>query len=763
MKKIRIISSLLAAALALSLGNTAVFAEELITATQTTLAEAETTDDNGEWTPPLSISEALPEDNLLLRSDFNNSTEKRILGNWALNGQSMLYLEDENGGYLQTTDIIACHTGFDYYPSFAIDKGLYKVSGYFRTAHEGQISRIRLQFHNPESKIISGTTRDVNITNEWVKAEFYVNLTDDLYYIRFRGAPYEEFVQDYCIDNLSIVKVDSIPADAPVTIGDTVEPRAALLSSLDVPLIMWDPANEEKYDVNGIIINHDNTDFLSKIKSNNWDEQDIVDYAKQWGGSHVTDYFINVGSSVGQVNYPSDELWDYLDDYYALPEEQRASNWLSVMYTLDEVMGTDYIGLWHDAFKEVGINPWLSYRMNDVHDHATKYAQGGVSYFHKIPDAYRREFYRKDLYIGYYGYAPDYTYDQIREDMLRTVNDGLNRYDTYGIELDFQREIWLFHPGGEYKGLEIMNEFMRQLDDLIAVYEEKYGHEIKTAVRVASDIQTNFDFGLDVATWAAEGTVDLVTVTARWATTDNDMPIALWDSILTPYGVELAAGVDWMNNKTHPNAKKSGGHHFTTMTGFAANAFSQGADKVYLFNYFKTTKDIDEEYKFNINSDALHINGNSSVVWNLITTIGSYDKLMEYNRRNVLTYNDIKQSWANYNNQLPVEIRADVISTLRIPVGDVVEGSVLTLKFSTNNEAVFDNPPIVYVNSKLCTYTGKGTCKGDFTEYDLLCYDIPAAAHDATYMVIEIYSEELAFTIDHAEVYVDVTGVDFTE
>ncbi len=42
----------------------------------------------------------------------------------------------------------------------------------------------------------------------------------------------------------------------------------------------------------------------------------------------------------------------------------------------------------------------------------------------------------------------------------------------------------------EYDGVEIMNEFMREIDALVHKYEGKYGHKIKMAVRVAADIQT---------------------------------------------------------------------------------------------------------------------------------------------------------------------------------------------------------------------------------------------------------------------------------
>ena len=124
----------------------------------------------------------------------------------------------------------------------------------------------------------------------------------------------------------------------------------------------------------------------------------------------------------------------------------------------------------------------------------------------------------------------------------------------------------------------------------------------------------------------------------------------------------------------------------------------------------------------------------------------------------LISYNDTKQIWRHsYNNQVPATIPSNGEAyAFRIPVGDVSDGSKLYLKFSTSDDSIVENPPVVYVNSKLCTYKWLTYCDGTFTDNKLLVYEIPEAAYDYTYMVIEIMAtDEKSFETDYMEIYVD--------
>ena len=542
------------------------------------------------WDAPLSIpASELPEDNLLPRSHFDEAT--CIKNDWNLQGQRMIHYKDANGGYLEVRDMKLGYVGFLYYPVFDIEPGTYKFTGYFRTADIDEVSRIRVHFLQYDGE--NAGEADIYINNEWVKVEYYVTLNDYLKSIKVSCAGHENYKQAYCIDNYSLVKVDEIPEDAQTVFGTVITPEQALQSQLDkLEYAPYDPEKEAEYNVKGIIINHDNISFQSSVsKIENYTYENVVETVKQFEGTHITDYFICVNANT--ATFPSPSWTDYIelyDRYYGTEEWDKLTDpgtLTGANYLYNELYA-DYIGIWHEVLREVNINPWLSFRMNDVHDMETtvldpdKISINLSDFFYNHPE-YRRVQHHD--YVGYMDYAADYTYPEVREHYLSLINDALNRYDTYGIELDFQREMYLFHIGGEYNGLAIMNQFMRDVDDLVAIYEEKYGHEIKIATRVGSDPLTCADFGLDVPTWAAEGTVDMVIAASRWENNDGDIPVQLWCSILHPFGVEVAMSIEMTNFRTWAGGN-SGGDTIELVAGLASNAFSQGADKVYIYNYY---------------------------------------------------------------------------------------------------------------------------------------------------------------------------------
>ncbi len=747
----------------------ALMAAQLFTAMGTATAAA-----SSDWTPPLSIPrEDIPEGDLIKNGHFTNAGVTR---NFTTNDKVLEHKTDANGGYIEVSYINQVYDGVWFYPGSTIEAGKYKFTGYFRTAKEAEISMLQLVFYCKQ-EIAPGYYGDayynayrpyVYIGNEWTKVEFYIELDGVLDYIRFRGGPYQECFQDFCLDNISIVPVDEIPEDFTPKLGNNLglAPEKYAQAYLTSMQDSWkykeyDPDLESQYEVGGIIVNYDITQYLSTFASNNYTEKDIINTALQYEGTQVTDIMINVASQ-GVVCYPSAEFEDYAEKYDITEIDGEPTKFQDVLHIkgaheMYDVQGTDWVGLWTEYLPTIGINPWLSFRMNDMHTLAETIKNGRNSllarFYYDNPQFYRVKHHGSTSVNS--DYVLDYTYDETREMMLRMINDALNNYDCYSIELDYQREIFVFGIGGEYRGLDILNQFMRDVDDVVKVYEEKYGHDIKIGVRVAADIRTCYDFGHDVITWAAEDIVDLFIPTGRWASSVFDTPTRIWVTTMAPYDVEIAPCLEaaMRNYESGISYDRS----FTLSTAFAANAFSQGADKIALYNYQPCASDwLGTAKKLSYNSDVWgHTNGIGA--WNYLTTIGSYDKVMTVDRRHVLGWNDTMQIWHNdrNNQQFPKAVAENAYATIKIPIGDVAEGSTLTLKFSYDNEAVLESLPVVYANSKLCTYVGTEVCKGGATTDKLLCYEIPLEAHDDGQIVAEILSEN-AFTVKHAEVYIAV-------
>ncbi len=419
----------------------------------------------------------------------------------------------------------------------------------------------------------------------------------------------------------------------------------------------------------------------------------------------------------------------------------NAEGYKNYALTFKDTQVTDYVislnsvsaGLAHvkalcDTFPTVGINAWLSFRMNDAQDTSVEPSSLLGDFINKNPN-YKRVKHGINT-NKYFNNCLDYTYEAVRKNMLGLINTALSNYDCYGIELDFQREIWLWYTGGEYNGIAILNDFMRDVDRLTKTYSAKYGHDIKIAVRCASDLLTNYEFGLDLGTWAAEGIIDQVSPTGRYSTTDNDIPVRLWASFAKPYGITVAPCIE--KNIIPATGGKTGTQTVETINAAAANFLSQGADKIYLFNYH-TGKDAD--------------------FTTVVNNVASLDKLMTLNRKMILTYSDTHQRWTKSNAQLPLDIAKNNTKAIRIPVGEIPAGATVTLKFSTS--AAQTTNPTVYVNSDVATYVGTETCS--YTSDTLLVYTVPATAQDDTYILAEI-TPSVATTIRYAEVYVKVAG-----
>ncbi len=711
---------------------------------------------------PLSIPTDLPEDNLLGESSFDSID---CLSQWSKqSGQMILeWIKDENGGYLRTDAIPYNYFGYRLTPAEEVPAGIYKFTGYFRTYNRNELTSLRIEFYDADNKEM--LTLYVNCSNEWMKVETYVTLDSPLDIMNVCGAGYPEYFQDYCMDEFSLVPVDSIPSggNTSTTFGEKWD-RATVLELTYANAGGFSEtfdaeAYHEKYKINGVMLNNDADGTLHNVGKNTdtVTKEDLVAAIMQYKDTQVTDFMLTVCNEL--ATYPSNVWMSYLDKYY-----QTEENGIAVDYTetdpckgahhIWETLGVDYIGLWAELLYEMGINPWLSFRMNDAHErnYQTSFLQS--DYFHENPQLYR---VKHHSFASYMDKVYDYTYPEVREHYLLLINEALSLYEVEGIELDFQRERFLWHIGGEHNGLDILNQFMRDLYDIVAIYEEKYGHDIKIAVRVPSDPQTCYEHGFDVITWAAEGTVDHVTVTGRFECTDFDMPIALWDSILTPYGVTLAAGIDTAYIRRSA-AVDSAGWTPELYAGFCASAYSQGADKIYILNMNTAATGVTtEEEKVTIGADSTIANLNGR--WIFTTNMGSYDKVIEMNRRCIITFNDSPAVWKSYWYPSGV-IKPGSTTTLRIPVGDITVGSKVTLDISIPREQLsYGVVPRVDVNSVWCTYTGYGTARPggatNFTNDPVLHYDIPLEAQEDHYMVIEItYEGPTSYTMEHVEVYI---------
>lgn len=246
--------------------------------------------------------------------------------------------------------------------------------------------------------------------------------------------------------------------------------------------------------------------------------------------------------------------------------------------------GIDYPAHVIEGSRRRHMSPWITLRMNDVHD------QDNLE--HPIHGRFwceHAEFWRDSSRQGsnsYFGRAFDFGQDEVRDYYMALIDETLERYDVDGLELDFLREPFLFSVGAEQKGRPLLTEWVGQVRARVDAAALRRGHPVLLGVRTPSRRAVAEAFGLDPLAWARAGWLDLLVVSPRWSTIEFDMPLNEWRqqlegcTLTLAGGLEILVGRHWTAPKRPVTAAEA--------RGAAAQVLAGGADVVYLFNYFQS-------------------------------------------------------------------------------------------------------------------------------------------------------------------------------
>lgn len=318
-------------------------------------------------------------------------------------------------------------------------------------------------------------------------------------------------------------------------------------------------------------------------------EQQIISYIADYAGHGITDLTINIFE---QTSITPSQKWTWLGDKYNWKTEDGQP----VDYTSDPFVTAcrDYYTKGNCDPVEVmirqarihGIHPWITFRMNDAH-------------YHQEPSAYLRgsEFYSlnrpgQKVYGNTYPYFDtnfNFEDPEVRSHYLGYIREQALRYDCYGIELDFMREIFCFEYWKKEPAYycEIMTGFISDVNKILREAEVKFGHQMKLMVRLTRSIAQSRIFGFDAETWVQKGLVDVLVPSSRWESTDSHIPIDQWNALTKGTDVQIYAAQEiFLGRSIFPETVQT----TETGKGFAAAAYGQGADKIYLSNFFTTNQ-----------------------------------------------------------------------------------------------------------------------------------------------------------------------------
>lgn len=461
-------------------------------------------------------------------------------------------------------------------------------------------------------------------------------------------------------------------------------------------------------------------------------KESLKEYIYSFKNSQITDFVMNINGTVSTAD--SKVFETFADKYMATKENGVAvdfkDTFASEVYKLIYEKKTDMYKVWIETLREIGINPWISVRMNDCHgnmedlnvrksSHVERYAKYHIA-------AHRER-------TGYFDKCFDYSHFEMRKKMLDYIDEQLDKYDVYGLELDFMRDTFFVRFGEEYGGAPIMAQFIRDIFYVVKKYEAKYGHPIKKSVILPTEPNLTIERGMNIFDFADE--LDYVVIIPRWETIDTDMPIELWKQLLRNTGIKLGCGQQLL-------FKPYRGYKPVISTvkmafGQAIANLSRGCDFVYLYNYMDLAQ-FEGELADWVYDTSIRNDTNRSLIFK---NIGRLDTLMKQERSHVVTYSDFWRYDIPACSVLPIEFNEECVEfkQIKIPVGKVPEQAKVHLIMGiSGNDALLPKDIKVYVNAVKCEFKKKTELDRNIYENDAYVFSVGGNMYGVMYAEVNI-------------------------
>ena len=331
---------------------------------------------------------------------------------------------------------------------------------------------------------------------------------------------------------------------------------------------------------NTLIINEDCSHFYMSRTPEEMNLTELNAFIDQYAGTKVTHLFLNPnGMRTSFRSATREAIWDPVNG------KEPTEPWAKHAKLLHE-RGLEPYKVWIDRCREKDIVPWISMRMNDVHDADKLETYMGSDFWRNNPQFWRVP---HDTSGNWTLRALNFIHPEVREHAFSLLRELFGRYDFDGIELDWMRFGYHLTPGKEKDEGIVLTEFMRDVRKLANEWEQKRGHAIQIAVRVPADPDAATGLGMNAVQWAKEGSVDLIIPTPFWATSDFDIPVEKWRAELNSNSsdqsrkVAIAPGIEH-SSRAWPGATPIS-NDLPCLYGFVAAERYRGANSIYLFNW----------------------------------------------------------------------------------------------------------------------------------------------------------------------------------
>jgi hypothetical protein len=167
---------------------------------------------------------------------------------------------------------------------------------------------------------------------------------------------------------------------------------------------------------------------------------------------------------------------------------------------------------------------------------------------------------------------------EVRELKLRTIEEIFRKYDFDGLEIDWMRKQPYFPPGTEPAHAPILTEMLRKIRQHLNQRGQQRGRPIHLAVRVDESLESCWLDGFDVPTWIESGLIDIIALVSGVL----DIEVEEFKQLAAPKGVLVYPCLYGWPSQYNPIPAG-------LARGVALNYWHQGADGIYLFNWFPHT------------------------------------------------------------------------------------------------------------------------------------------------------------------------------
>ena len=329
--------------------------------------------------------------------------------------------------------------------------------------------------------------------------------------------------------------------------------------------------------------------------------EDVYDYVDDVANTQVTTFFMcpnycmpmlypsKVTEMIG-TNLGEDRLKKIYEEGPKPEKRKTTDRGIVNLHRLVEA-GHDPVGLAVDRARANGMEVFITYRLNEIHDVQNPDSML-VSKFWRAHPEWRVGTHGDEilpLYKEIIGGRPDhkvhpivaswfpgalnFAIPEVRALRLAELRECCERFNIDGLDLDFQRFPIYFPQDKGHLYVDTMTEWVRSVRKMTEEVGKERGRPLQLCARILAKPEQNLGIGLDPFTWANEGLVDFLVV-SHYLRNDFRLPIEEFRKKV-PATMPLYGSIEVEPRKDRYRE-------------IAGQLWKDGADGILLFNFFTT-------------------------------------------------------------------------------------------------------------------------------------------------------------------------------